>query len=87
MKKLVGLLEKIRVIKESPLMVRFTLTTIHRSYNCLVIKPELTTIFLMLQEGRYTIAVEGHFNNRKQFVVETVTIRNPDKITRELGIS
>lgn len=82
----VGLLEKIRVVKELPMMVRFTLTTIHQSYNCIVVKPELVTILLMLQEGKYNISAEGHFNNRKQLVVSSFTVRNPDKVAKELGL-
>ena len=82
----VGLLENIRVVKEVPMMARFTLTTIRRSYNCIVVKPELTTILLMLQEGKYTISVEGHFNKKKQLVVTNVTVRNPDKAAKELGL-
>lgn len=86
MQRIVGLLEKIRVVKDAPLMVRFTLTTIHKSYSCIVVKPELTTVILMLREGKYNIAAEGHFNQRKQFVVDSFTIRNPDKVTKELGL-
>lgn len=84
--KKVGLLDKIRVIKEAPMMARFTLVTIRRSYNCIVIKPELTTILLMLQDGKYNISVEGHFNKQKQLVVSSFTVRNPDKAAKELGL-
>ncbi|MGG5373412.1 hypothetical protein [Enterococcus sp. AZ196] len=84
--KKVGLLDKIRAIKEAPMMARFTLVTIRRSYNCIVIKPELTTILLMLQDGKYNILVEGHFNKQKQLVVSSFTVRNPDKAAKELGL-
>jgi len=84
--KKVGLLEKIHVIKDTPMMVRFTLTTIRRSYNCIVVKPELVTILLMLKEGKYNIAVEGHFNKKKQLIVTSFTVRNPDKAAKELGL-
>lgn len=82
----VGLLEKIRMIKDAPMMARFTLTTIRRSYNCIVVNPELTTLLLMLQEGKYNVSVEGTFNNKKQLVVSSFTIRNPDKAAKELGL-
>lgn len=82
----VGLLEKIRVVKDAPMMARFTLITIRTSYNCIVVKPELTTILLMLQEGKYNISVEGHFNKKKQLVVTNFTVRNPDKVAKELGL-
>jgi hypothetical protein len=82
----VGLLEKIRMIKDAPMMARFTLTTIRRSYNCIVVNTELTTVLLMLQEGKYNISVEGQFNSKKQLVVSSFTIRNPDKAAKELGL-
>lgn len=86
MQRIVGVLEKIRVVKESPLMVRFTLTTIRKSYHCVVVKPELTTVILMLQEGKYNIAAEGQFNQQKQLVVSSFTVRNPDQVAKELGL-
>lgn len=79
-----GLLEKIRVIKDAPMMARFTLTTIRRSYNCILVKPELVTVLLMLQEGKYNIAVEGDFNKKNQLVVTSFTIRNPDDVAKKL---
>ena len=82
----VGLLEKIRMIKDAPMMARFTLTTIRRSYNCIVVNPDLTTVLLMLQEGKYNISAEGHLNSKKQLVVSSFTIRNPDKAAKELGL-
>lgn len=79
-----GLLEKIRVIKDAPMMARFTLTTIRRSYNCILVKPELVIVLLMLQEGKYNIAVEGDFNKKNQLVVTSFTIRNPDDVAKKL---
>ncbi len=86
MVRAVGLLDHIRMIKESPMMVCFTLTAINKPYNCIVVKPELVTVLLMLQEGKYNIAVEGHMNKQKQLVVSEFTIRNPDKTARDLGL-
>lgn len=82
----VGMLDKIRMIKDAPMMARFTLTTLRRSYNCIVVNPELTTVLLMLQDGKYNISVEGQFNKKKQLVVSSFTIRNPDKAAKELGL-
>lgn len=84
--KKTGLLEKISVVKDAPMMVQRTLITIRRSYDCLVVKPELVTVLLMLREGRYNIAVEGEFNNKKQLVVHSFTIRNPDKVAKQLDL-
>ena len=82
----VGMLEKIRMIKDAPMMARFTLTTIRRSYNCLVVNPELTTLLLTLQDGKYNVSVDGHFNSKKQLVVSSFTIRNSDKVAKKLGL-
>lgn len=82
----VGLLEKIYMIKDAPMMVRFTLTTIRRSYDCIVMKPELVTILMLLQEGKYNISVEGDFNKKKQLVVTNFTVRNPDSAAKKLGL-
>lgn len=60
------------------MMVRFTLTTIRRSYDCIVMNPELVKILMLLQEGNYNLSVEGDFNKKKQLVVTNFTVRNPD---------
>lgn len=80
-----GLLEKIGVIKDAPMIARFTLKTARRSYNCILVKPELVTVLLMLQEGKYTLAVAGDFNKKKQLVVTSFTVQNPDKVAKKLG--
>lgn len=86
MKKYVGLLDKIRVIKTQPLIVRFTLETIHKPINCVVGRVEIANKLLLLEEGKYNIAVTGHFNKRNQLVIEWMQIRNPDHFTKSMGI-
>ncbi|HAQ6747763.1 TPA: hypothetical protein IX449_002564 [Enterococcus faecium] len=86
MNNYVGLLDKIRVIKTQPLLVRFTLQTIHESINCVVADIEIIDKLLILEEGKYTISVTGHFNKRKQLVIESMQIRNPDHFTRSMSI-
>ncbi|EMF0202620.1 hypothetical protein NXK88_001845 [Enterococcus hirae] len=86
MNKYVGLLDKIRVIKTQPLLVRFTLQMIHESINCVVANIEIANKLLILEEGKYTISVTGHFNKRNQLVIESMQIRNPDHFTRSMGI-
>ena len=81
-----GLLDKIRVIKTHPLLVRFTLRTNHEPINCVVANIEIADKLLILEEGKYTISVTGHFNNRNQLVIESMQIRNPDHFTRLMGI-
>ncbi|MBO1139880.1 hypothetical protein FQS87_08220 [Enterococcus avium] len=82
----VGLLDKIRVIKSSPLMVRFSLITINKTVNCVVVNPDLTIVIMMLMDGKYNVAVEGHYNQRKQLIVTNFTVRNPDSVAKDLGL-
>ncbi|MFS1040995.1 hypothetical protein ACFC93_08720 [Enterococcus faecium] len=86
MNKYVGLLDKIRVIKTQPLLVRFTLQTIHESINCVVADIEIIDKLLIMDDGKYDIAVTGHFNKRNQLVIASMYIRNPDHFTRSMGI-
>ncbi|NBA62640.1 hypothetical protein [Enterococcus mundtii] len=86
MNNYVGLLDKIRVIKTQPLLVRFTLQTIHESINCVVADIEIVDKLLIMEDGKYNIAVTGHFNKRNQLVVSSMFVRNPDHFTRSMGI-
>ncbi|HIB1875461.1 TPA: hypothetical protein ACWWCX_002956 [Enterococcus faecium] len=86
MNNYVGLLDKIRVIKKQPLLVRFTLQTIHESINCVVADIEIVDKLLIMEDGKYNIAVTGHFNKRNQLVVSSMVVRNPDHFTRSMGI-
>ena len=86
MNKYVGLLDKIRVIKTQPLLVRFTLQTIHESINCVVADIEIIDKLLIKDDGKYNIAVTGHFNKRNQLVIASMYVRNPDHFTRSMGI-
>lgn len=85
MDQLVGVLDKIRIIKYDPLMIRFTVTTIHKSYCCIVAKKELAMKILMLEDGKYNVVVNGHYNRRNQLVVSLFNVRNSDHITRLIG--
>ncbi|MBF8807453.1 MAG: hypothetical protein IC227_02395 [Enterococcus lacertideformus] len=86
MKKYVGLLDKIRVIKTQPLLLRFTLETNHEPLNCIVANVEIADKLLIMEERKYDIAVTGHFNKRHQLVVESMQVRNPDQYTRNMKI-
>lgn len=39
-----------------------------------------------MEDGKYNIAVTGHFNKRKQLVIASMIVRNPDHFTRSMGI-
>lgn len=86
MKTYVGLLDKIRVIKTQPLLVRFTLETSQQPLNCIVANVEIADKLLIMEESKYQIAVTGHLNKRHQLVVESLQVRNPDQYTRNMRI-
>ncbi|WP_375180239.1 hypothetical protein [Enterococcus rotai] len=80
----VGVVDKIRVIKSFPdMLVRFTLRTPSANINCLVSKKELANLILFLDDGKFEVATFGHYNNRKQFVIEKFAVKNPDSFVRE----
>ena len=82
MNNYVDLLDKIRVIKTQPLLVRFTLQTIHD----VVADIEIIDKLLIMDDGKYNIAVTGHFNKRNQLVIASMYVRNTDHFTRSMGI-
>lgn len=45
-------------------------------------KKELATKILMLEDGKYNVVVNGHYNRRNQLVVSSFNVRNPDHITK-----
>lgn len=81
-----GILTKIRVIKEQPLIVRFTLVFATESINCLVVREILSRQIMMLPEDKYTLSVKGHFNNKKQLVIRKMMILDKDDFTHKLGL-
>ena len=86
MEQYIGLLDKIRVIKTQPLLVRFTLRTSYEPINCVVANIKIADKLLILEEGKYTISVTGHFNKRNQLVIASMYVRNPDHFTQSMGI-
>lgn len=83
----VGVVDKIRVIRVFPdMLVRFTLHTSSDDINCLVCKKGLANLLLFLDDGKFELAIFGHYNRRKQFIVEKFTVRNPDNFAREFVV-
>jgi hypothetical protein len=58
----------------------------NQSIVVVVANIEIADKLLILEEGKYTISVTGHFNKRKQLVIESMQIRNPDHFTRSMSI-
>lgn len=75
---LVGTVDKIRVLKMYPeILVRFTLINGDDHVNCIISDHNLANTLLLLEEGVSQVATFGHYNNRKQFVIEKMMLRNP----------
>ncbi|MDT2398000.1 hypothetical protein P7D77_08550 [Enterococcus avium] len=81
-----GMLTKIKLIKEKPLLVRFTLIAETTSVNCIIAKEILSKQIMMLPDDKYTIKVIGHLNKKDQLVVEKLSILDKDEYTNRLGI-
>lgn len=81
-----GMLTKIKLIKEKPLLVRFTLATEETLINCIIAKEILSRQIMMLPDDKYTVAVKGHFNKTNQLVVQELRILDKDEFTNRLGI-
>ncbi|EMW5662550.1 hypothetical protein AAFB90_002803, partial [Enterococcus faecium] len=47
---------------------------------------EIIDKLLIMDDGKYNIAVTGHFNKRNQLVIASMYVRNPDHFTRSMGI-
>jgi hypothetical protein len=63
----------VKVISFDPYLVRFTLQTTTQDYNCLIAKDALN--FMYVAETDEPIAIYGHFNQRKQLVIDQYYVR------------
>ncbi|WCZ54976.1 hypothetical protein [Latilactobacillus phage TMW 1.1365 P1] len=64
----------VKVISFTPYLVRFELKTDEQSYNCLVAKDAFN--FVYLAEENAPISIFGHFNKRKQLIVDKYHVKN-----------
>lgn len=78
-----GTIGKIRLIKSYPTMlVRFSLITDDGSLNCIA-HGEIAQQLMYMEDDKYSIASFGHYNRRKQFIIEKMWIKNPDSYILE----
>lgn len=63
----------VKVISFSPYLVRFTLSAPEQDYNCLVAKDALN--FMYVAEMDAPISIYGHFNQRKQLIIDKYYVR------------
>lgn len=64
----------VKVISFTPYLVRFELKTDEQSYNCLVAKDAFNFVYLV--EENAPISIFGHFNKRKQLIVDKYHVKN-----------
>lgn len=64
----------VKVISFTPYLVRFELKTDEESYNCLVAKDAFN--FVYLAEESAPISIYGHFNKRKQLVIDKYHVKS-----------
>ncbi|MBL1228110.1 hypothetical protein IW492_02545 [Enterococcus sp. BWB1-3] len=80
----IGTADKIRLVSAFPdMLVRFTLHAKNEDINCLVAKKDLANLIMFLEDNTFELSVFGHYNSRKQLVVEKFVVRNPDSFIRE----
>lgn len=80
----VGTADKIRFVSAFPdMLVRFTLHTKNDDVNCIVAKRDLANLIMFLEDNTFELSVFGHYNGRKQLVIEKFIIRNPDTFIKE----
>lgn len=80
----IGTADKIRLVSSFPdMLVRFTLHTRNEDINCLIAKRELANLILFLENNVFELSVFGHFNSRKQLIIEKFIVRNPNSFVRE----
>lgn len=80
----VGIADKIRLVSAFPnMLVRLTLHTTRGDLNCLIAKHELANLIMFLENNTFELSVFGHFNTRKQFIIEKFIVRNPNSFVRE----
>lgn len=64
----------IKVVSFDPYLVRFTLSTSEQDYNCLVAKDVVN--FMYVAEEDAAISIFGHFNKRKQLIIDKHHVRS-----------
>ncbi|WP_424349276.1 hypothetical protein ACPBEH_00070 [Latilactobacillus sp. 5-91] len=64
----------IKVVSFTPYLVRFELKTPEQRYNCLVAKDAFNFVYLA-HEG-VQISIFGHFNKRRQLIVDKFHVKN-----------
>lgn len=86
-KNLVGIVDKVKLLTLYPdKLLRFTLVTEEENINCLVANKDIIHQLLFLNNGKVEVALFGHYNTRKQMVVEKLMIRHSIDLKKEQSL-
>lgn len=80
MELFVGTLDKISIVYNEPLTVRFILDLPNLKIPCIVKKRILANEIYLLPEKKYILKVVGRFNRKSQLIVKEITILNQENI-------
>ncbi|MGX6993927.1 hypothetical protein CBF34_06990 [Vagococcus penaei] len=84
---LTGVVDKIKLLSSFPdMLVRFTILTNNETINCITSDRKIGNQLLFLEDGRSQVAIFGHYNSRKQLVVEKLALRNPTSFERKFAV-
>lgn len=76
---LIGVVDKIKCLSMYPnVLLRFTLIIGNDTVNCLTANKMICHQLLFFQNGEKEVAVYGHYNVRKQLIVEKLAVRHSE---------
>lgn len=78
MKNFVGILNNVRIIQNSPVLIRFMLETVSGSIHCFVPDCNLASEMLLIPNGIYIISACGYLNSRNQLILTSFSMISPD---------
>lgn len=81
-----GILDSIWVNTITPLVISFIVESTSERILCVLSDSEVANKLLFLPNRDYTVEVIGKSISNDQFIVDQITIRNPDRNTKKLGL-
>jgi len=78
MENFIGILNNVRIIQNSPLLIHFMLETVSGSIHCFVPDCNLASEMLLIPNGIYIISACGYLNSRNQLILTSFSMISPD---------
>ncbi|MBL1223744.1 hypothetical protein [Enterococcus sp. BWR-S5] len=78
MENYTGILNNVRIIQYSPIIVRFVLETTPSPIHCIVTDHDLANEILSLPNGRCSISAHGLINKQKKLIMTSFSIIDSD---------